>query len=136
MKKLIGFIVLLSVCNGCSSNKKSVETPPNIIFFLIDDIGIISTPPYGGSGVKEGDHIIPLETPNIDTFATNAMTFTHVYATPSCAPSRAQLMTGQYPFQTEMVWPAYPSDHFLADSEVTIANILADQGYRTAFGGS
>ena len=45
MKKLIGFIVLLSVCNGCSSNQKRVETPPNIIFFLIDDIGIISTPP-------------------------------------------------------------------------------------------
>lgn len=62
---------------------------PNIVFILIDDMGWPDTGCYGNRFN---------ETPNIDTLASQGMRFTDAYAAcPVCSPTRASIMSGQYP---------------------------------------
>src|SRR6188508_1115389 len=60
---------------------------PNVILFLVDDMGWSDCGVYGSTYYK---------TPNIDRFATRAMRFTDAYAQPLCSPTRASLLTGKY----------------------------------------
>ena len=63
--------------------------PPNIVFVLVDDMGWTDLGCFGSSFY---------ETPNIDRLATQGMRFTDAYsACTVCSPSRASIMTGQYP---------------------------------------
>ena len=65
------------------------ETKPNIIFFLVDDLGQRDIGCYGSEF-----H----ETPAIDQLAKDGMLFTNAYATCHvCSPSRASILTGKYP---------------------------------------
>ncbi len=123
-------LVLIGLsCKPSAENKEITYTadavtnplPPNIVFILIDDIGVISTPPYSANldgsqvvsasldtgYVKNGASYHPYTTPNINKLASESLVFTKMYSTPLCAPSRGQIMTGLYPFQTGVVFPAY-----------------------------
>ena len=61
----------------------------NIVVFLTDDQSQLDCTPYGGQGIR---------TPNMQRLADAGMTFTRAYvASPSCAPSRAALLTGLMP---------------------------------------
>ncbi|MEO0883937.1 MAG: sulfatase [Pseudomonadota bacterium] len=74
----------------------ATERPPNIVFILLDDLGINDLSTFGG-GVAGGR----VPTPNMDKLATDGAIFTQAYAgTGTCAPSRAMLMTGRYPTRT------------------------------------
>src|SRR5688500_2674472 len=71
------------------ANTVSGAERPNIIFILADDLGAGDLSCYGGEIVK---------TPNIDRLAKEGVRFTQYYsAAPICSPSRAGLLTGQYP---------------------------------------
>jgi uncharacterized sulfatase len=62
---------------------------PNIVFILIDDMGWPDTGCYGNRFN---------ETPNVDKLASQGMRFTDAYAAcPVCSPTRASIMSGQYP---------------------------------------
>ena len=72
------------------------ERPPNIVFILLDDLGINDISTFGG-GVANG----AVPTPHIDALAASGALYTNAYAgTGTCAPSRAMLMTGRYPTRT------------------------------------
>jgi len=72
------------------------ERPPNIVFILLDDLGINDLSVFGG-GVADGR----VRTPNIDRLAADGALFSQAYAgNGTCAPSRAMLMTGRYPTRT------------------------------------
>ncbi len=121
---------LLFAALSLNAAAQSTAKRPNIIFILADDLG------YGDVGFQ-GQRII--HTPNIDRMAASGMRFTQFYAgTAVCAPSRASLMTGLHTghtvirgnrgFKPEGQYP-------LADSSLTIASVLQEQGYTTgAFG--
>src|SRR6516164_640530 len=64
---------------------------PNIIVFLLDDVGWWD-PGFNGGGVALGN-----ATPNMDRLANEGLILTSAYSTPSCSPSRATIMTGQNP---------------------------------------
>ncbi len=70
----------------------SAQRRPNIIVFLVDDMG------WMDSSVPFGDSLYPLNkkyhTPNMELLAKEGMKFTNAYATPVCSPSRISLMTG------------------------------------------
>jgi uncharacterized sulfatase len=69
------------------------DRPPNVVFILLDDLGINDLSTFGG-GVAGGR----VPTPNIDRLAADGALFTQAYSgTGTCAPSRAMLMTGRYP---------------------------------------
>lgn len=62
---------------------------PDIVVFLTDDQGKLDCTPYAQSGIR---------TPNMQRLADSGLTFTRAYvASPSCAPSRAALLTGMMP---------------------------------------
>ena len=78
------------------ASETAAGRPPNIIFILVDDLGINDLSTFGG-GVAGGR----VPTPNIDKLAADGALFTQAYAgNGTCAPSRAMLMTGRYPTRT------------------------------------
>ena len=67
----------------------SGDQPPNILLIAVDDMGYDTPTSFGGR--VEG------LTPNIDTLASQGMSFTRAFNTSSrCAPSRGSIMTGHY----------------------------------------
>ncbi len=108
---------------------------PNIIIFLIDDLGATD---LGCCGSKF------YETPNIDRLAKDGCRFTNTYsACTVCSPSRAAMMTGKYPARLHITdWIAGHNRPFaklaipdwskeLPQSETTLAQHLGTAGYRT-----
>ncbi len=114
---------LIAVCFSLTGHCRAGDAPrPNIIFIMADDLG------YGDLGCY-GQKLIA--TPNIDRLATEGMRFTQAYAGgPVCTPSRAVLMTGLHtghaPARDNI--PHYPT--YLHDSDVTVAEVLQQAGYR------
>ncbi len=83
-------IIYFSACGkgNVDIDKNSVNEKPNIILFLVDDMGWRDV---GFMGSKF------YETPNIDKLSKEGMVFTNAYANaPNCAPTRACLMSGFY----------------------------------------
>jgi arylsulfatase A-like enzyme len=103
----------------------STNKLPNIIFMLVDDLGWADTGCYGSTF-----H----ETPHVDGFAKSAMRFTQAYAaSPVCSPTRASILTGKYPARIGFT-RATPT-HSLPLEELTLAEALKEEGYRTAHAG-
>ena len=110
---------------------------PNIIFFLVDDLGWPDVGCYGSSFY---------ETPAIDQIAKEGVKFDDAYATCQvCSPSRASILTGKYPARTDLtewVGGRVEQDHeklhsakrvkALPEGEITIAEALRRHGYATA----
>ncbi len=94
------------------------DRPPNIVFILLDDLGINDISTFGG-GVAGG----AVPTPHIDRLAADGALFTDAYAgTGTCAPSRAMLMTGRYPTRTGFEFTPIPDG--MARVVTTIANSM------------
>ena len=80
---------LMAVFLGSApSGVETQDRPPNILFAIADDWGW----PHAG---RYGDPVV--DTPTFDRLAAEGVVFTHAYASsPSCTPSRAAILTGQY----------------------------------------
>jgi arylsulfatase A-like enzyme len=103
-----------------------IDARPNIVLILADDMG------YGDPGCYNTQSKIP--TPHIDRLAREGMRFTDAHAAGSlCHPSRYGLMTGSYPFRTDVaLWPKQP---LIKEGQMTIASLLKAAGYHTAMVG-
>ena len=102
---------------------------PNVIVIFADDLG------YGDVGCFNKD--CPFKTPRLDGMAAEGAKLTSFYVpTPYCAPSRATILTGRYPFRHTVVRNPAPdvgaSNFGLPQSELTIAELLKKNGYATA----
>lgn len=138
---LVAFVFLLY------GQAATADTKPNIVLFLVDDMGWMDCGAYGSQYY---------ESPNMDRFATQAMRFTDAYAVPLCSPTRASILTGQYssrhgitsasghrppaaPGASPYPARAAPSHRLIyADSKNyldpelgTLAEVLHEAGYRT-----
>ncbi len=92
---------------------------PNILFFLSDQ--------HAHSFVGSNP-INPVETPNLDKFSREGVTFTNAYCqNPLCVPSRSSLLTGQYSKDLGI----YENRHILEANSTTIPRVLGQAGYRT-----
>jgi len=110
---------------------------PNILFMVMDDVGIdqLSLFGYGGPGVGP---LAPPKTPTLNALAKSGVLFRNVWASAECSPSRAGFFTGRYPLRTNVMAALLPSD--LAASQVspyetTTPNILRTAGYQSALFG-
>ena len=98
---------------------------PNIVLIMTDDQG----------WAQLGSHGDPvLKTPHLDALAEEAVEMTRFYVSPVCAPTRAALMTGRYNYRTGVV-DTYLGRAMMHPDEVTIAEILGGNGYRTGIFG-
>jgi arylsulfatase A len=101
------------------------QAKPNVIIMLTDDQG------YGDVGFHSNPY---LKTPHIESIARDGIEMTHFFSYPNCAPTRAALLTGRYPYRTGVVGVTQV-DHLMNTSEVTLAEILSENGYRTGIFG-
>ena len=100
------------------------KTRPNFVIFLTDDLGWGDHACYGHPVIK---------TPNLDRFAKQGTKFTQCYsACAVCSPSRSAILTGRTPYRNG-VWRWIPGGHrvHLRESEVTLAELLKEEGYAT-----
>jgi hypothetical protein len=95
---------------------------PNVVLIITDDQG------YGDLGVH-GNPII--STPNMDALAEESIRLEDYHVAPTCAPTRAGLLTGRWHNRTG-VWHTVMGRSMLRQDEVTLADMLAANGYRTA----
>jgi arylsulfatase A len=128
MKPITTAVLLLAPLLGAltAAEPLQAQAKPNIVILLADDMG------YGDPRCYNPRSKIA--TPNIDRLAREGMRFTDAHAPgPLCHPSRYGLMTGRYPFRTDITrWPTQP---LIEKGQVTIASFLGAQGYQTAMVG-
>jgi arylsulfatase A-like enzyme len=123
------FRLFFFVCVGTAA---AAETQPNIVVILADDLGFGDLSCYGNKLVA---------TPHIDRMASEGSRFTQFYvAAPICSPSRAALITGQYPgrwritsyLQTRAGNKACEQADFLDAVAPSLPRSLKQAGYATA----
>jgi len=117
------FLLLIFVLT-CSCTKQEIEKKPNVLILLADDLGYKDLNCFGGKA----------KTPNLDNLANRGIMFTHFYApAPNCSPSRAGLLTGRMPSRVGMYNYRAPNQTMhLRGAEITIAELLKENGYQTA----
>lgn len=118
-------ILLAAAISACDAGPETDTRPPNIVLILADDLG------YGDLSIQ-GHPLI--RTPNIDRIASEGQRWTSFYASaPMCNPSRVALLTGRMPIRIhrngQNLWADLPDD------EVTMAEMLQQRGYATAYVG-
>ena len=107
---------------------------PNIIYIMVDDLG------YGDIGCYGSEYNL---TPNIDALAKGGLRFTDYHSNgPTCSPTRAALMTGQYQYRFGQRFEGPlsatskdPIDDGLPSEVYTLAEALKDNGYVTGMYG-
>jgi len=142
LNKKVGFanliIALLPLISMAQQGAE--ETPPNIVFIISDQHKLGETGAYGSKTAI---------TPNIDMLAKTGVTFENCYTpAPVCAPARAALITGMYPYANQAIYHKAPikmpngsvknlgsgllRETGYAEGIVTIAEALKSSGYSTA----
>jgi len=146
MKRIFILSVLAIIALSCNNKIDKDNKPPNIIYFLADDLG------YGEVGVYGQQKI---ETPNIDVLAQSGMLFTqHYTGAPVCAPARYVFLTGKHAGHAYIrgndewdergdVWnykkvytdSTLEGQRPIPSSTITLGSLLQDAGYKTSIFG-
>lgn len=94
MKHLLIVSLLIICCIfSISCSTKKVPLKPNIIVFLVDDLGINDTSiPFTGEKTLYNQRY---RTPNLEKLASQGITFTNARSQAICVPSRASILSGQ-----------------------------------------
>ncbi len=122
----VATLVPLPGLSHAAGHVKPPATRPNIVFILADDLGIDGLSCYGSDR---------FHTPQLDRLASTGVRFTSVYATPVCGPTRAQLMTGQYPFRNGAIDIDRTMRAASPESRPALPAILQRAGYKTGMAG-
>ncbi len=104
---------------------KKTGKRPNIIIFLLDDVGYMD-PGFNGGGVAVGN-----ATPVMDRLANEGLVLTSAYSTPSCSPTRATIHTGQNPLHHGLLRPPMYGEAGGLSGSVTFVSVLKQLGYVT-----
>lgn len=126
MRLLIGFLVLLGYAAAAQPDNR-----PNILLIVADDLGYADLGCYGGN----------IRTPVIDKLAAEGQLFTQFHTAPSCAPTRAMLLSGNNNHVAGMgrqggpagPWEASQPGYegYLSDRVIPFPQLLQDAGYHT-----
>jgi len=119
------FFSILSVFVGRAQNKQGVFEQPNVIVILTDDQGYADLSCHGNPYIQ---------TPTMDSLYQESVSFNDFHVDPTCAPTRAALMTGRYSARVG-TWMTYMGRHHLAKEETTMADVFQENGYETAIFG-
>ena len=128
----LALLVSLLVAGCETAEVRPSAERPNIVVLFADDLGYGDLGSYGHPTIR---------TPELDRLAREGQRWTDFYATaPVCSPSRAALLTGRLPVRSGLygrrVGVFFPNDPGgIPDSELTLAEVLQENGYRTAIFG-
>ena len=87
-------VELLLLPPRLAPDSKAKPNQPNIVIYMIDDLGWNQ---ISAAKATMGTHTAEFQTPHLEKLAKNGLSFTHAYMQPNCAPSRAAVLSGQYP---------------------------------------
>ncbi|MEO8313659.1 MAG: arylsulfatase [Pseudomonadota bacterium] len=103
---------------------------PNILLIVADDLGFSDLGCFGGE----------IDTPVLDSLASNGVRFTQFYSNARCCPSRASILSGQYAHKvgvghmvSDLGQPGYKGR--LSENAATLAEVLQTANYRTFMSG-
>lgn len=119
-RALFGVFLALSAVAWSAEHR-----PPNLLVIMTDDQG------WWDLGSSGNPH---LDTPHLNRLAAEGVRFERHYAAPVCSPTRAGFMTGRYAFRTGLYNTRFGGDS-VALGEITVADLLKRQGYRTGLFG-
>ncbi|MCB1069144.1 MAG: arylsulfatase [Verrucomicrobia bacterium] len=137
MRESIRSAMLLGILSGCAvgwpvcrAEAETIVSPPNVLIFLMDDMGIGDTRVY--------DEHCKVELPHVEQLAREGMVFTDAHSPAAvCAPTRYSILTGNFPWrgrEPNGTWTVQrPSQ--IRPGQKTLADMLGRQGYDTAFFG-
>ncbi|MFR9648938.1 MAG: arylsulfatase [Rikenellaceae bacterium] len=108
-----------------SSKKSTTPSKPNIVFIITDDQGM------GDLGCMGNPYI---KTPNIDNFYQDAVRLTNYHVSTTSAPSRSSIMTGRHCNRVN-AFHTIAGRSIIFNDEVTLAQVLAQNGYTNAMYG-
>ncbi|MCH2178060.1 MAG: sulfatase-like hydrolase/transferase [Mariniblastus sp.] len=119
---LLGFAICYSV------NVATAADPPNVVVFLMDDMG------YGDSRVYNPAAKVAM--PNLEAMAAKGMVFSDAHAPAAvCAPSRYSVLTGNYPWRGRLengTWLFHQRSQIFPGQK-TLGHLMQNAGYQTAF---
>lgn len=130
---ILGFGSLDVACAAESGHGTAPPKRPNILLIVADDLGYLDLGSYGGE----------IRTPNLDALAAAGVRFRNFRAAPSCAPSRAMLLTGTdnhlagmgAQFNREAQVGARGYEGYLTRRVATLPEVLRAAGYHTYMAG-
>ena len=122
-------VLCLALTSGCRDESPEPPAPPNIVFIILDDVGIDQMKSFGFGGVE------PPATPSMDALARSGVRFDNAWSTPACSPTRAMMFEGRFPLRSQIKGALGGDD--LANSMVspfvsTVPKLLAGKGYESA----
>lgn len=116
-------------------SSSTVESPPNFLIILADDLGYSDISSFGSE----------IQTPAIDSLATNGVKFSNFHVAATCSPTRSMLLTGVDNHLTglgnmkiimddnQFGQPGYEGE--LNNNVETVSSILQRNGYKTYLSG-
>ena len=114
-------IIFLISCQEKKQDESTIKPHPNVIVIMSDDQGI------GDFGFMGNPYV---KTANLDKMSSKSLNLTNFYVSPVWAPTRASLMTGRYSERTG-IYDTYNGGAIMSSDEITMAEVLRENGYRT-----
>lgn len=105
---------------------------PNILFVIMDDVGVDQMASFGYGGP------VPPHIPNMDAVAANGVRFRNTWSMPECSPGRAAFFVGRFPHRTNIYQAIGPNDlaqSQLSPYDVTVPKLLKQAGYENGMFG-
>lgn len=125
MKRLPNLLCALLAVLFLASCQSPRQAPPNVIMIVVDDQGYGDIAAHGNPWIK---------TPNIDKLHSMSTRLTDYHVSPTCAPTRAALMTGHHNLRTGVFFTILGRSLIL-EREKTMAQAFKENGYSTAIFG-
>jgi arylsulfatase A-like enzyme len=125
-------LALAPLGGGTGEPAQAQTSKPNILFVILDDVGIDQLRTFGNGGA------VPPLTPNLDLIASQGVKFTNVWAMPECSPSRAAFFTGRYALRTgvdAVIVGAHLPQTYMSSFEATLPRVMTKAGYTSALVG-
>lgn len=122
---LAALCLVVGIGSGSSEAKRLSGSRPNIVLVMTDDQGMGDLSCMGNEVVR---------TPHIDRFYEQSTRFTDFHVSPTCAPTRAAMMSGRVPFKNGVTHTIFQRER-MALSTYTFPQALQESGYATGIFG-
>ena len=135
-------LALMATLSASAGKNRTSGERPNFLVIIVDDLGFMD--------IEANNENSFYDTPHINRLAEAGMRFTDGYAaSPVCSPTRYSLMTGKYPTRVDATshfvknpsrlrggqFESAPQINYMPLDEVTLAEMLKEEGYATFFAG-
>jgi len=127
MRNVISIIALSLIlsCKSIAPAQGPNSSRPNVILVMTDDQGFADLGAHGNPYLK---------TPNMDAMRSESVYFENFHVSPTCAPTRASLMTGRYSLRTG-IWHTIQGRSIMRNDETTMAEVFSANRYKTGIFG-